>query len=240
MSSKETAEDTGAEVFQKVSRYLSSISGLKEFVIAAEGLPIVWSEGLNQERAEELVALATDATQSIARFKEWVDPKSLVVTATSSGRNISMLSFKEFIVVAEGKPGVVEQALRKVLDFWAGVKTSCPYCGNDLTLSVIKCPKCGAHVPFGLERCPNCEASLKIIKCPHCGSFITPKARKLVLRRSPWALKLGIGLWVTAAAVSAALVALGGSRALVPAIISGVVLGITGAVVVSSKELVEG
>jgi len=239
LSSGEGAEDAGAEAFQAISEYLSSISNLREYVVAAEGLPVVWSKGLSQERAEELVALATDATQSISRFREWVDPKSLVVTATSGDRNISMLNFKEFTVVAEGKPGAVEQALRRVLDFWRGEKTPCPHCGKDLTLSPLKCPKCGAGIPLGLERCPNCGSPLKTLKCPHCGSPITPKARRLVFRRSPWALKLGAGLWVTAAVVAVALVVLGGPKALVPAVISGVALGITGAVVASSKELVE-
>lgn len=239
MSTEDTAVEEKGTFFQKACDYLKNLPSLKEFVVASEGLPVAWSEGLSQESAEGLVALAIDATHSIARFREWVDPKSLVVTVTSRGRNISMLSYREFIVVAEGKPGVVEHALRKVLDFLKGVKTPCPYCGKDLTLAIIKCPKCGSNIPFGMERCPNCGGSLRAVKCPYCNSPISPKARKLVLRRNPTSLKLGIGLWVAAIAVVTSLVALGGRVALVPALIAGAVLGVTGTVIMSTKELVE-
>ena len=229
----------GEEVITAIVRYLKSIKGIGRFVVALEGLPLHWSDGMTQEEAEELAALATDAVYSVGKFKGIVDPRRLIVDVTSGGRNISMLAQGDLTVVTEGVPGITEAALSNVLKKGSGDGVKCPACSADLSLTPVKCPSCGAPIPYGVRTCPQCGSTVKYVLCPKCSSMISPSGRRMVYRRNRSYVKLGAALIGIAGGISAALVVFGGAgMAWLAAAVAGALV-VTAGALMSSRELVE-
>ena len=222
-----------------VDEYLSGLRGVDAYVIASEALPIKWSKNLTQEKAEELIALATDLITSAARFGEIVDAKNSFVAVNSAGKTITALSLGELQIVAEGNDRVLTAALQNIRAAIEGKAVKCPHCGADISLAVFKCPHCGSSIPLGLRRCPHCGRVIRFLKCPRCGGPVTPFGKKLVYARPRFETLLGTLILGVGLVTSALLYALGGPDVLPLVPIPAVGLGAIAVYVFSVKELIE-
>ncbi len=226
------------DLVERISRYLSELDGIKSFVIASEGLPVKWSGNLSQERAEEIVALATDMLSSASKFGDIVHYKGVI--SINLGRNtISTLTLGDLNVVAEGLSEVINQALSNIS---SAIKSplKCPYCGNDISLAPVKCQYCGKELPLGIKRCPYCGKIVKYVKCPYCNNLLSPQGKRMKYVRSRFESILGVVLLVVGISTTALIYATASSAiSKVVSVVPAVVLGGIAIYMLNIKELKE-
>lgn len=209
-----------------IGNYLSQLSGIERFVVAVEGFPTYWSRNLDQSSAEDLVALATDASAALSRFSDVIDTSRSIVSISSGGKTISVLRSGELLVVAEGRAEIVNAALSNVLRYLHS-KIRCPWCGADITLATVTCPSCGRKLPLGIETCPFCGTRITYLKCPHCSRLVSPRGRRVVATRSRGDVAVA-GLSISVAAIVMAGALLLGSPAVL--VTAGLAVAILGAI----------
>jgi hypothetical protein len=75
----------------------------------------------------------------------------------------------------------------------------CPWCGEDISLHIVKCPSGKHSLPLGLSICPLCRRRIEYIKCPHCKKPLSPYGFKVVFKRPRHLLVTGRILGATSA-----------------------------------------
>ena len=225
------------ELVDKIASYLTSLDGIKLFVISSEGLPLKWSQNLNQDNAEELTALATDLTLAATKFKKVADPKEVTIVITSKDRALASATPSDLQIVVEGVISVVDATMKNIKKFVES-PIQCPYCGKDLTLAIFKCPHCQRKIPLGTRKCPFCDKTVKYLKCPHCGKLVTSEGRLIRYKRPKLYITVGSALLALAAGVSALVYVALPPESKILSAAPAVLLSAVAAYLISIKEIV--
>jgi len=228
------------DYLEQINEYLSRIDGINEYIIVMEGFPIYWGKDIDQSRAEELSALATDVINSTSFLREGEEEYMIVTLETSKGL-FSVSRIGDLMVLLKGDAEIIRKALENIRLFINERGLKCPWCNNDLSIKPIKCPS-GKHVlPFGLYYCPYCHTKIEYIKCPYCNKPVSPHGNPIVFKRTKetivtttlfgiiTALMLFIGLILSKVSI------LGGSIS----VLSATILGILTYMVSRKKSPVE-
>ncbi len=177
MSRTERTQDP----IKNINNYLNSIDGIDEYVIVSEGFPLYWGKNIDQEKAEELAALATDMISSSHRYVSNKDRDYIILATETSNNYTGAIRLKpNLYLLARGEPNIVRRALLNIYHYLhSGVR--CPWCGRDISLYAVKCRK-GHSLPMGIKTCPLCGSRIEYFKCPYCGKLISPDGYKIEMK----------------------------------------------------------
>ncbi len=164
-----------------INYYLSSIDGVKEYVIVLEGFPIYWSSNLDQEKAEELAALAIDMISSSDKYVPRKEEGYVILgTETPEGYTGAVRLKPNLSLFVRGEPRIVRMVLLNAYRYVHG-GFKCPWCGGDLSLHIVKCRN-NHSLPVGVGVCPICGSRIDYFKCPHCGKLVDPHGYRVSLK----------------------------------------------------------
>ncbi len=164
-----------------INDYISSIDGVDEYVVVLDGYPLYWGKNIDQEKAEELAALATDMINSYHGYSATSGEEYVIISTETPSNYTGAARLKpNLFLLVRGKPSIVRTILLNVYRRFNN-RLTCPWCGGDLSLHVVKCGN-NHSLPVGLDTCPICGSRIEYFKCPHCGRPVDPHGNKVVLR----------------------------------------------------------
>jgi len=225
------------ELVDKIASYLSNLDGIKLFVISSEGLPLKWSQNLNQDNAEELTALATDLTLAATKFKKVADPREVTIVIASGDKALASATPGDLQIIVEGVANVADAAMKNIKKFVRS-PIECPYCGKDLTLAIFKCPHCQRKIPLGTRKCPFCDKTIRYLKCPYCSELVTSEGRTIKYERPRLYITVGSVLLALAAGVSTLVYVALPPMSKILSAVPAVLLSAVAAYLISIKEIV--
>ena len=174
-----TTENT--DPLKAISDYISNIDSVDEYVVVLDGYPLYWGKRIDQEKAEELAALATDMISSYHRYSIKDNDEYVIISTETPSKYTGAARLKSnLFLLVRGKPSIVRTILLDVYHYFNN-RLKCPWCGGDLSLHIVKCRN-NHSLPVGLDTCPICGSRVEYFKCPHCGRPVDPRGNKVVLR----------------------------------------------------------
>ena len=177
--SNSTNENT--DPLKAISDYISNIDSIDEYVIVLDGYPLYWGKNIDQEKAEELAALATDMISSYHGYSTKGDDEYVIISTETPSDYTGAARLKpNLFLLVRGKPSIVRAILLNAYRHLNG-RLTCPWCGGDLSLHIVRCRN-NHSLPVGLDTCPICGSRIEYFECPSCGRPVDPRGNKVVLR----------------------------------------------------------
>ncbi len=175
------SNNDNTDPLKAINDYISSIDGVREYVIVLDGYPLYWGKNVDEEKAEELAALATDMISSFHKYSSISGDEYVIISTETPSDYTGAARLKpNLYLLVRGKPSIVRTILLDVYHYLNN-RLTCPWCGGDLSLNIVKCRN-NHSLPVGLDTCLICGSRIEYFECPSCGRPVDPHGNKVVLR----------------------------------------------------------
>lgn len=175
-----------AEIDQFIKK-ISKIPGIKYSIFSHEGL-LVSFENIDMDKAEEVMALASDLIIKTLNYKDIKGIRFIGIGYDGDALYIRRLDGFTLVIKADSR--LLTNIHNIINRYLSGKTVKCSKCGVELDFQSIKCPVCKKEIPASSYRCPYCNSYIGLRKCPNCRTLIDHRGK--VYRRNKLILVTGI------------------------------------------------